>query len=100
MDTAHRCLNKQAKERKPVEDTWLRKTRTFLVAQWIGICLPMQGDTDGFYPWFGNVPYAAGQLSQGTTTSEPVALQPTRHYYWACVTQLLKPAHRRATHNY
>ena len=39
------------------------------------------GDTDGFYPWFGNVPYAAGQLSQGTTTSEPVALQPMRHYY-------------------
>ena len=43
MDTAHRCLNKQAKERKPVEDTRLRKRRTFLVAQWIGTRLPMQG---------------------------------------------------------
>ena len=43
MDTAHRCLNKQAKERKPVEDTRLRKRWTFLVAQWIGTRLPMQG---------------------------------------------------------
>ena len=32
-----------------------------LVAQWLRICLPMQGT--GFKPWSGKIPHAAEQLA-------------------------------------
>ena len=31
-----------------------------LVAQWLRVCLPMQGH--GFEPWSGRIPHAAEQL--------------------------------------
>ena len=34
--------------------------RASLVAQWLKICLPMQGH--GFEPWSGKIPYAAERL--------------------------------------
>ena len=37
-----------------------KNLRTFLVAQWIRICLPMQGT--GFNPWSGKIPHAMEQL--------------------------------------
>ena len=46
---------------------------TFLVAQWIGICLPMQGT------WVRSlvqkIPHAMEELSPQTTTIEPVQLE-------------------------
>ena len=44
------------------QDTCLRILRAgaSLVAQWLRICLPMQGH--GFKPWSGRIPHAAEQL--------------------------------------
>ena len=42
---------------------------TSLVAQWIRICLPLQGH--GFDTWSGKIPCALEQLSPRTTTTEP-----------------------------
>ena len=39
-----------------------------VVAQWLRICLPMQGH--GFEPWSGKIPHAAEQLSPCATTTE------------------------------
>ena len=48
--------------------SWIR---TFLVVQWLRICLPMQGHE--FSPWSGKIPYVSGQLSPRTTTTEPTS---------------------------
>ena len=41
-----------------------------LVVQWLRIHLLMQG-RHRFNPWSGKIPYAVGQLSLCSTTSEP-----------------------------
>ena len=43
---------------------------TFLEAQWVRICLPMQGT--GFNPWSWKIPRAAEQLGLCATTPEMV----------------------------
>ena len=43
-----------------------------LVAQWLRICLPMQGH--GFEPWSGKIPHAVEQLGPWATTTEPARL--------------------------
>ena len=40
------------------------------MAQWIRICLPMQGI--GFDPWSRKIPHAAEQLSPNAAATEPV----------------------------
>ena len=42
---------------------------TSLVAQWLRICLPMQGH--GFEPWSVKIPHATERLSPWATTTEP-----------------------------
>ena len=85
-------------------------TGASLVAQWLGICLPMQGTR--VQALVREVPRAAEQLSPWATTTEPAlwspratSTEPKCHNYWACalelachnyqacVPQLLKPAH-------
>ena len=46
-----------------------------LVAQWLRICLPMQGG-HGFKPWSGKIPHAAEQLGPWATITEPACLEP------------------------
>ena len=43
--------------------------RASLMAQWLGIRLPMQGH--GFEPWSRKIPHAAEQLSLCATITEP-----------------------------
>ena len=45
-----------------------------LVAQWLRVCLLMQGR--GFGPWSGRIPRAAERLSLWATTAEPARLEP------------------------
>ena len=45
-----------------------------LVAQWLRVCLPMQGH--GFEPWSGKIPHAAERLGPCVTTTEPARLEP------------------------
>ena len=40
--------------------TLIKQTGASLMAQWLRICLPVQGT--GFEPWSGRVPHAAEQL--------------------------------------
>ena len=61
-----------------------QKSRSSLVVQWLGVCLPMQGK-HGFYPWSGKMPHAAGWLTLCTATAEAsgcnrwgLGLQPLR----------------------
>ena len=42
---------------------------TALAVQWLRMHLPMQGQ--GFDPWSGKIPHAAGQLSPCATNTEP-----------------------------
>ena len=44
-----------------------------LVAQWLRICLPIQGNM--FKPWSGKISHAAEQLSLCATTTEARALR-------------------------
>ena len=50
---------------------------TSLVAQWLRICLPMQGTR--VEALSGKIPHAAEQLSPCATTAEPVCLEPMLH---------------------
>ena len=63
---------------------------TSLVAQWLGICLPMQGT------WVQSLvrpdPMCHGATGPVCHNCWACALEPTSHNYWACVPQLLKPA--------
>ena len=43
------------------------------MAQWLGVCLPMQGTRFG--PWSGRIPHAAEQLGPRATATEPVRLE-------------------------
>ena len=52
-----------------------RITGASLVAQWLRICLPMQG-THRFEPWSGKIPRAVEQLGPWATITEPVRLEP------------------------
>ena len=45
-----------------------------LVAQWLRICLPLQGTR--FEPWSGKIPHAAEQLGPWATITEPARLEP------------------------
>lgn len=49
-------------------------TQVYLVAQWLRICLAVQGHP--FHPWSGKVPHAPGWLSPCATTTEPMCLSP------------------------
>ena len=46
-----------------------------------------------FDPWSERIPHAAEQLGLCSTTTEPALLEPANHNYWACMPQLLRPAH-------
>ena len=54
------------------EPSYLALLKTYvgasLVAQWLRICLPMQGNR--FKPWSGKIPHVAEQLSPRATTTE------------------------------
>ena len=67
------------------------ETRASLVAQWLRICLPMQG-THGFKPWPGKIPHAAEQLGPWATTTEPARLEPVLRNKRGHDSE--KPAHR------
>ena len=79
----HKCLNGLSKQLQ----------RTFLVGQWIRICLPMQGTWVD--PWSRKIPHLG--------IAQPVdhnywawALEPGSHNYWAYMPQQLKSPHPRA----
>ena len=63
----------------------------FLVAQWLRICLPMQGTV--LDPWYGKIPHVLGQLSRNywAYTQESMSCN-----CWAHTLQLLKHMHPRA----
>ena len=48
-----------------------------LVAQWLRICLPMQGTRARH--WSGKISHAAEQLGLCATTTEPARLEPVLH---------------------
>ena len=48
--------------------------RASLVAQWLRICLPMQGTR--VRAWSGKIPHAAEQLGPCATATEPACLEP------------------------
>ena len=71
--------NNHNKNRRWIKDTFKDKGKgTSLAAQWLRICLPMQGT------WV-----------QALVQEDPIcrgATKPASHNCWACVLQLLKPA--------
>ena len=64
--------------------------RASLVAQWLTICLPMQGT------WVKTLvredPTCRGATKPVRHNYQACAVEPTSHNYWACAPQLLKPA--------
>ena len=56
------------KIRKEINRDQENNRGTSLVAQWLRICLPVQGH--GFDPWSRKIPHAAEQLSPCATTTE------------------------------
>ena len=65
--------------------------RGFLVAQWLSICLPMQGTRVRALVW--EDPTCRGATKPVCHNYWACALEPTSHNYWARVPQLLKPMH-------
>ena len=65
--------------------------RTSLVAQWLGICLPMQGTQVRPLVW--EDPTCCGATKPVRHSYWLCALEPKSHNYWAHVPQLLKPMH-------
>ena len=65
--------------------------RTSLVAQWLRICLPMQGT------WVRALvredPTCPGATKPVHHSYWACALEPVCHNYWGCMPQLLKPVH-------
>ena len=57
-------------EKEKAKRRYIKNSGTSLVAQWLRICLPMQGG-HGFDPWSRKIPHAAEQLSLCATTTEP-----------------------------
>ena len=73
-------------------DDWLKKKSllgTFLVVQWLGICLPMQGTQ--IRALVGEDPTCRGASKPVRHNYWTCALEPASHNYWAHVPQLLKP---------
>ena len=62
---------------------------TCLVAQWLRICLPMQGTWVRALVW--EDPTCRGAAKPVRHNYRACALEPASHNYWACVPQLLKP---------
>ena len=67
---------------------------TSLVAQWLRICLPMQGTRVRSLVW--EDPTCLGAAKPVHHNYWACALEPVSHNYWARMPQLLKPAHPRA----
>ena len=63
---------------------------TFLVAQWLRICLPMQGTR--VEPWSWEDPTCRGATKPMCHNYWACALEHMCHSYWAHLPQLLKPA--------
>ena len=77
---------------------------TSLVAQWLRICLPMQGTQ--VWALVQEDPTCHGATKPMGHNYWACTLEPTSHVYWTCVPQLLKPPHlepvlhnRRSHHN-
>ena len=70
------------------------KAGTSLVAQWLRICLPMQG------AWVQSLvledPTCHGATNPVCHNYWACTLEPASHNYWAHMPQLLKPTHSRA----
>ena len=64
------------------------KTGTSLVAQWLRICLPMQGTRVRALVW--EDPACCGATKPMRHNYWACALEPMSHNYWACVPQLLR----------
>ena len=64
-------------------------TGTSLVAQWLRICLPIQGTRVWVLVW--EDPRRCGATKPMCHHYWACALEPTSHNYWARVSQLLKP---------
>ena len=71
-------------------DVWLNVTSdwTSLVAQWLRICLPMQGTRVWALVW--EDPTCCGATKPVRHNYWACALEPASHNYWAHVPQLLK----------
>ena len=70
--------------------------RTSLVAQWLGICLPMQGTRVRVLVW--EDPTCRGATKPVHRNYWACAQQPKSHNYWAQVPQLLKSVHNKRSH--
>ena len=68
-----------------------RKYGTSLVAQWLRICLPMQGTWVWALVQEDPTCHAATKPMHHNYWA--CASEPASYNYWACVPQLLKPAH-------
>ena len=69
--------------------------RTSLAAQWLRICLPVQG-TDGFHPWSGKIPHAEKQRKPVRHNSWAWALKPVWHGYWVLCSLETMPRNKRS----
>ena len=67
---------------------------TSLVAQWLRICMPMQGTR--VWALVRENPTCRGTTNPMRHNYWACALEPASHNYWAHVPQLLKPMHSRA----
>ena len=75
-----------------LEVSWrirMHRLGTSLVAQWLRICLPMQGTRVRALVW--EDPTCRGATRPVSHNYWACALEPASHSYWACVPQLLKP---------
>ena len=72
---------------------WFKKMLegTSLVAQWLRICLPMQGTWVQALVWKDPTCWRATKPVHHNYWA--CALEPASHNYWACEPQVLKPAH-------
>ena len=66
-----------------------KKTGTSLVAQWLRVCLPMQGTR--VQALVREDPTCHGAAKPVCHNYWACTLEPASHNYWACVPQLLKP---------
>ena len=78
----------------PTSNVWghslqKQRTGTSLVAQWLGICLPMQGTRVQALVW--EDPTCRRATNPMRHNYWACALQPASHNYWARMPQLLKP---------
>ena len=84
----------------PINSVW--RFRASLVAQWLRICLPMQGTWVRALVW--EDPTCCGAAGPVRHDCWACTLEPASHNYWARKPQLLKPArlepvlHRRRGH--